>query len=167
MTRCRLSFANSRWGVLALTVATLALVVAMPAWRWIGTPPPAFEAYPVTTDVFLAQVDAMISAHATGAESEGLPVVHPPPGDLYLAVQRFRFMPVLELEAGHAYRLHVATVDGVHGFNFPLAGADLLLVPGRAAVMSLTPTTRGYYAMQCSEYCGLDHNRMKGWVRVE
>lgn len=150
-----------------LATATLALVVIMPAWRWVWAPVPLPETYPVTAEAFLTRVDAMTAAYATGEQTaDGLAVVHPPPGDIYLAAQRFRFTPVLELEAGRTYHLHVTTVDDVHGFTFPLANIDLLLVPDLAVVVHLAPIADGRYTIQCSEYCGLDHSRMKGWVRV-
>ncbi|VBB68726.1 Heme/copper-type cytochrome/quinol oxidase, subunit 2 [invertebrate metagenome] len=154
------------WGVVVLVAATLTLVSVMPAWRWIWNPEPFAETYPVTVESFLTRMDAMVARHGTGELLENTPVVHPPPGDIFLCAQRFRFFPMLELEVGHTYRLHVTTIDVVHGVYFPLTERNLLLLPGYAVVMTLKPVAAGHYVMQCSEYCGLDHSRMKGWVLV-
>ncbi|KAF0116412.1 MAG: cytochrome c oxidase subunit II [Rhodospirillaceae bacterium] len=155
------------WGAAAAVwVATFLLVAAMPAWWWPEGALPAPETSPLATETFLERVDAMTAAHATGERAGDIPVVHPPGGDVYLAAQRFLFTPALELEAGQTYRLHVAAVDGMHGFNFPLADADTMLIPGWETVMTLTPVAKGHYALQCNEYCGLEHSRMMGWVRV-
>ncbi len=163
----RESVSDSWWGVIILVTATLTLVSVMPAWRWVWSPEPRPVTYKITAASFLTQLDSMIATYWTGDLIEDIPLVHPPPGDIYLAAQRFRFFPVLELEMGRTYRLHLATTDSVHGFTFPLAQADLLLVPGSAAVVTLTPGVSGRYALQCSEYCGLEHSRMKGWVFVK
>ena len=162
----RVPVSDSWWGVISLVMATLALVSVMPAWRWVWSPELRPVPYEITAESFLTKLDSMIALYSTGDLIEEIPVVHPPPGDIYLTAQRFRFFPALELEKGRTYRLHVAAIDSVHGFTFPLAQADLLLVPGSATVVALTPGVIGCYAMQCSEYCGLGHNRMKGWVLV-
>lgn len=151
-----------------LAIASLAVIAAMPAWRWVLWAPALLpEAYHITTEEFLSKVNNMNVTHSTGELTEdGLPLIHPPPGDIYLTAQRFRFTPMLELEVGRTYRLHVATTDGTHGFTFPLADINTLLVQGQAVVIPLVPTQCGHYTIQCSEYCGLGHDRMKGWVRV-
>ncbi|OFX13156.1 MAG: hypothetical protein A2516_03120 [Alphaproteobacteria bacterium RIFOXYD12_FULL_60_8] len=148
----------------------LAAVIAyahMPAWQWMaegGALHP--ETYAIDPTAFAEKAEAMIAAYATGREDNGVPVVHPPEGDVYVVAHQFGFRPVLELEAGKSYRLHVSSVDILHGLNFPLADADTLIVPGQAQVLPLTPAQLGRFALQCSENCGLDHNRMKGWVEV-
>lgn len=154
---------------LSLTTAVLALVLfaAMPAWR--GYPVPAPESYAITTEAFEAKVEAMIAAHGTGEEDdEGAPVVRPPPGDVYLLARRWQFYPAIEFQAGATYRLHVASADILHGFHAGgiAGGIDLLLNPGGAHVVELAPERPGQIVLQCSEYCGLRHSRMKAWLKV-
>lgn len=154
-------------GVGIFVALALALLALMPAWRWMATSLPQPESYALPTADFVAKLDAMISRYGTGEKTEdGGTVVRPPPGDIYLSASRWRFDPMLELEVNKTYRLHVASVDVLHGFNFPLGGADLLLEPGKVFVMTVKAAHPGPYAMQCSEYCGLNHSRMKGLVRV-
>ncbi|MFN3077976.1 MAG: quinol oxidase [Alphaproteobacteria bacterium] len=157
---------RDRLAAVVFGILVVSLSAAMPAWRWIGKPPPVEERYATTADDFAQRVAAMTAAHATGEMDDEVPVVRPPAGDIYLLARRFGFSPVLELEVGKHYRLHVATIDVLHGLNLPLGGTDLLLLPGQAVVLPLTPTREGYHAVQCSEYCGLRHSRMKSHLRV-
>lgn len=159
---------NSRSLSVIYVIIALGLFAHMPVWGWImdgGAPMP--ESYEIAPEDFAEKMRSMSDAYATGEEESGIPVVHPPEGDIYLMAYKFGFEPVLELDAGKSYRLHVSSVDILHGLNFPLADADTLLSPGVARVMPLEPTESGRFAMICSENCGLDHNRMKGWVIVK
>jgi cytochrome c oxidase subunit 2 len=146
-----------------VAVAALALFAAMPLWRWVAAPP-AEERYAIEPAAFEAKVDAMTAAYATGAEVKGVPVVRPPAGDVYLLARRWEFHPVLELEAGKTYRLHVASSDVIHGFHS--AGVDRLLAPGSAAVLTITPDSAGSIGVQCSEFCGAEHNKMTARILV-
>lgn len=157
---------RERLTLVAFVAAAVALFAAMPAWRWIVAPPPAVERHPISAEAFAARVDAMVAAHTVGTTDDGVAVVRPPPGDIYLVARRWRFEPAFELDVGRTYRLHVTSADVMHGFNFPLGDADLLVMPGEDVVVSVSPTQSGRFAMQCSEYCGLEHSRMKAWVTV-
>ncbi len=149
------------WAAAVLALAMLVLVAAMPIWR--PAPPPG-EGYAIDPAAFAERVDAMIARHGTGEEVEGVPVVRPPPGDVFLLAQRFAFYPALELRAGVTYRLHATSLDILHGLHGP--DIDRLLVPGRAEVVELTPTAAGDLVLKCSEYCGSDHNAMTAVVRI-
>lgn len=153
--------ADRRLSWLFAAVAAV-LLAAMPAWRMSDQP--ASATYQQAPDAFEAKVEAMVAAHATGEADEEVPVVRPPPGDVYMLARRWQFYPVLELQAGETYRLHVASVDIVHGFH--LGGADLLLVPGQTSVVTVTPREGERPVIQCSEYCGLRHSRMTAWLRI-
>lgn len=155
-----------------LVLATaVALFAAMPAWR--GYPPPPVTSYAASPEAFSAKVEAMTAAHATGevtrdakdAMADGIPVVRPPAGDVYLLARRWQFWPIVELEAGRTYRLHVSSADILHGFHLN-RDIDLLLTPGIAHTFTVTPRPGERLVMQCSEYCGLLHNRMKATLRV-
>ena len=48
----------------------------------------------------------------------GVPVVRPPAGeDIYMLRRLWEWWPVLELEKGQSYRLHLSSVDWQHGFS--------------------------------------------------
>jgi cytochrome c oxidase subunit 2 len=145
------------------------LFAAMPVWRSASAP--AGEVYAITPEAFEARVAAEVKSFATGEsarfageDEEAIPVVHPPPGDVHVLARRWQFWPYLELEEGKTYRLHVGSADILHGFA--LAGADLLLAPGQAQVVTVTPRAGQPLVMQCSEFCGVRHNRMKASIRV-
>ena len=123
------------------------LLAAMPGWRG-GDPPPAYE-MPIAEFVAWQRDVA-----ASGTESADVPVL----------AQRFGFTPELELRAGHAYRLHLTTGDVVHSAT--LAGREVLLTPGMVQVVTVTPHAGDALALQCGEYCGIGHSRMRADIRV-
>ena len=161
----RLPADGRRWerlAVIGVGAVLVAAFVTMPAWR--GVPQAAFESEAMDATAFEAGYDAMVARYRVGETEDGLPVVRPPPGDVYIAAERWRFRPVLELQAGQSYRLHVASQDILHGVV--IAGHEALLVPGRAALLTLTPVGPGPISLVCSEYCGLEHNKMRSLMTV-
>ncbi len=49
---------------------------------------------------------------------DGRSFVHPPAGsDVYLIARLWQWWPMLELEEGKTYRLHLASMDWLHGFS--------------------------------------------------
>ena len=44
-------------------------------------------------------------------ELVGVPVVEPPPGDIYLQAKRYQFRPILRLKRGESYQLHISSLD--------------------------------------------------------
>ncbi|TAN62268.1 MAG: quinol oxidase [Magnetospirillum sp.] len=112
---------------------------------------------------FASSLEAMIAAHGTGREAEGLPVIRPPAGDVYLMAERWRFYPALELEAGRHYRLHVASADVVH--SLVLDGRDRLLIPGEVTRVDVVASPE-LGLPQCAEFCGNGHYKMKGAISV-
>ncbi|WP_142849584.1 quinol oxidase [Telmatospirillum sp. J64-1] len=159
---------RTRWDQLAaafVLAAGLGLFAAMPLWRWAGAPPQSRVAA-IDVAEFEQRVEDFVAAHGTGEVEDGLPVVAPPPGEVPVIARRWQFYPALRLEAGQRYELHVASTDILHGFALEGAGADLLLPGGSAGVVTLVPQAPGRLAIQCSEYCGIEHNRMRAWVEV-
>lgn len=149
-----------RWGAALLLAASLGLLAAMPAW-WTPSRPGS-SAGPA--EGFQARLEAMVTAHATGREADGMPVVRPPPGDVYLSAERYRFYPALELEAGQSYRLLVAATDVVHGIA--LGPHERILLPGQVVEIKVPTDRAGLFSPQCSEFCGNGHNRMKGRIEI-
>lgn len=145
----------------ALAVLLGVMFLAMPVWR--GQPRESGERYAIGDQEFMARVETMIRTSPLGVE-DGQPVLRPPPGDVYVTATRWSFAPALELVAGQSYRLHVASRDSLHGLV--IDGRETLLLPGTASVLTLTPAAPGRIALQCSEYCGLEHNKMRSWITV-
>lgn len=166
---------GERIALFAVIAAIVVLLAVMPAWRGYA-PPAAVGTYEIAPEDFAAKVEAQVVAYATGEVvverdhlgnplGEDIPVVRPPAGDVYVQAKRWSFGPILELRAGETYRLHVASIDILHGFHLS-DELDLLLVPGEAHSFEIRPVDGERLVMQCSEYCGIQHNRMKASVRV-
>lgn len=131
-----------RLAAAALTLLTIALLALLPAWR-MAEPKPAYMMPP---ELFRARVQAF--AHDKD-------VVEPMPGDVFLLAEPFRFWPELKLQPGQTYRLHIASVDGVHAVA--INGTEILLAPGDVWVAEIN----GPQDLRCNEYCGLGHNKMR------
>ena len=70
------------------------------------------------------------------------PVVHPPPGsDVYLMGRVYMWWPMLELEKGQSYRLHLSSIDLQHGFSLQPLNINIQVHPGYEMVVNMTPTT--------------------------
>jgi len=94
------------------------------------------------------------------------PVVAPPPGDVYLLAQRWKWYPILKLEKGQTYRLHVSSLDIQHGLSIQPTNLNFQILPGYDYVITLTPPQSGEFAIVCNEYCGLGHHTMIGQMIV-
>jgi cytochrome c oxidase subunit 2 len=148
---------------LMLLAATAALFAAMPAWHVTRDGGGSYAAH---ADLFLENVESQVAAFKSGAEEDGTPIIHPPAGDVYLSARRWSWYPSLELEVGKTYRLHVASVDIQHGLHLEIDGAHRLLPPGVVRVIELTPGKSGRFAIVCSDFCGVQHNKMSGFMTV-
>lgn len=158
MTEARID----RWGATLLLAATLGLLAAWPAWRMADTV--SADAYSQTPERFIQGAETYAAAHQIGAR-DGMVLVRPPSGaDVPLIARRFEFWPALELVEGQIYRLHVAAVDTVH--TMVVGGREYSLVPGQVRVIEVIPSVPGPLVLQCGEYCGLGHNRMRGMIEV-
>ncbi|MDH5211276.1 MAG: cytochrome C oxidase subunit II, partial [Betaproteobacteria bacterium] len=90
-----------------------------------------------------------------------VPVVRPPAGsDVYLVAQLWRWYPILELEAGKSYRIHLMSLDWLHGFSLQPENINIQVHPGYEHVLTVTPTNPGTYSIICNEYCGINHHQM-------
>jgi len=90
--------------------------------------------------------------------------------DLYLIAQQWEWTPQLELKAGVQYRLHIASRDIQHGFHLEKSATgmpiDILLQPERVYILPLKIEQEGQYAIGCTQYCGIAHNKMRGYLVV-
>ncbi|MBC7908624.1 MAG: quinol oxidase [Rhodospirillaceae bacterium] len=153
---------TDRWGAMALLAATLVLLGAWPVWRMVETVPT--DAYAQAPELFIQGAETYAAAHKIG-ERDGMPLVQPPPGsEIPVIARRFEFWPALELQAGQSYRIHVASTDTVH--TVVVDGREYSLIPGQVRVVEVTPASKKTIVIQCGEYCGLGHNRMRGTVTI-
>ena len=97
----------------------------------------------------------------------GVPVVKPPAGaDIYLLGRMWLWYPVLELERGQSYRLHLSSLDLQHGFSLQPININVQVHPGYEHVLTVTPNKSGEYTIVCNEFCGLGHHMMMGKIFV-
>ncbi|WP_337845461.1 hypothetical protein [Thermus sp.] len=154
------------WLILAALFAIVFLSAFMGLWHLTGSQTTHGEAYRVDPAAYREQVLAFAQRHQVG-ELNGIPVVAPPPGDVYLMAQTFTWYPVLKLKRGGTYRLHVASLDVPHGFSLYPHEWSIQLYPGYEWVYTFTPTKAGEYALVCNDFCGLGHHTMVGRILVE
>lgn len=145
----------------------LVLSAMMPLWAFTGNQNPSFETYRTTNIDFQKKVDAYVDKRRAG-EDKGVPVVAAAPGeDVYMLGRMWAWYPVLKLQRGQTYRLHLSSMDLVHGFSlFPL-NLNFMVLPGYEYVLTVTPTQAGDVYAVCNEFCGIGHHAMVGKIIVE
>jgi cytochrome c oxidase subunit II len=63
-------------------------------------------------------------------------------------------------------KLSMASEDVIHSFSIPAFRVRHDVIPGHYDSLWFTPTKTGRYHLFCTEYCGLWHSKMIGWVTV-
>ena len=108
------------------------------------------------------KTDEMVARHKVREETDlKIPVVKPPPGsDVYLIARLWSWWPMLELQAGQTYRLHLMSMDWLHGFSLQPENINIQVHPNYEHVLTITPTAPGTYSIVCNEYCGINHHTM-------
>jgi len=161
-----------RTEVLWITIAflwCLFMFYFMIAWHWTGKQNLANEAYRIAPEAYAAKVKAMTDQYTVRTETDqNIPVVHPPAGsDVYLAASLWQWRPILELEKNKTYRLHVSSLDWMHGFSLQPENINVQVLPGYEMVITVTPNKAGTNAVMCNEFCGIGHHTMLGRIYVK
>ena len=146
----------------------LIMFFAMIYWHVYGAQNLSNEAYRVDPEAYAAKAEEMVAQYKVREEGDtGLPVVHPPAGsDVYLVASSWQWYPVLELEKGQSYRLHLSSTDLQHGFSLQPVNINVQVHPGYDLVMTITPDETGTFGIVCNEYCGIGHHGMTGRIHV-
>ena len=126
------------------------------------------EAYRINPDAYAEKVEAAAALYTVREdEQSGMPVVHPPPGsDVYMLARLWEWWPILELEEGKEYRLHLSSLDWMHGFSLQPTNINLQIHPNYEMVVTITPDKAGEYGVVCNEFCGIGHHQMLGKLIV-
>lgn len=142
------------------------LFAMMPLWHYKGGQNPAGVRTRVDPEAFYARTMEFTKQYQVGAE-RGIPIVEPPAGsDIYMVGLTFSWIPILKLEAGKEYMLHLSSKDVNHGFSlFPL-NINFQIVPGYDYALRVTPTAAGDFRVICNEFCGIGHHAMVGRIIV-
>jgi cytochrome c oxidase subunit 2 len=85
-----------------------------------------------------------------------------------VVARRFAFEPAqIEVAVGEAVRLRVRSADGIHGLEIKkLKIKKAIPRGGDVVVIDFTAKDAGRFPILCSEYCGDDHDSMKGMLVV-
>lgn len=146
----------------------LVMFFMMIYWHAVGEQNLSNEAYRIDPEIFAERTEAMVEKYTVREQGEtGIPVVHPPPGsDVYLIARTWEWWPILELEKGESYRMHLSSMDWQHGFSLQPVNINLQVHPGYEMVFTMTPTGTGEFGIVCNEYCGIGHHEMLGRLIV-
>jgi cytochrome c oxidase subunit 2 len=102
----------------------------------------------------------------------------PPTGDIEIYVVGKQWMwkiqhpggqreiDTLHVPLGKTIRLVLASQDVIHSFYIPAFRLKHDAVPGTYETIWFKAIKLGHFRLECSEYCGLDHAKMKGEVIV-
>jgi cytochrome c oxidase subunit 2 len=147
------------------------LTLMMPLWYYFGKQNVPTESYRTTPAAFDAKVTAFVEKCKVGEDSINgvtLPVVEACDGkDIYLRARTWQWYPILQLEQGKEYRLHISSMDLLHGFSLQPVNINLEILPGYDYVATITPTSSGDFTIVCNEFCSLGHHTMVGKMIVK
>jgi cytochrome c oxidase subunit 2 len=146
----------------------LVMFFMMVWWHLEGRQNLSNEVYRIDPDLFAERTEAFAEQYAVGEEGDtGFPLVRPPPGsDAYMLGRLWEWWPVLELEKGQTYRLHLSSLDWQHGWSLQPTNINVQVHPGLEHVVTITPTDTGVFGVVCNEFCGPGHHTMVGRIRV-
>lgn len=144
----------------------MVLFAMMPLWHWKGGQNTTGIRHKVTPEAFQARTNEFIAEYRVG-EDRGIPIVEPPPGsDVYLLARMWSWTPILKLQKGAEYTLHLSSVDLNHGFNLFPQNINLQVVPDYDYALRIVPDEVGELRIVCNEFCGIGHHAMIGRMIV-
>ena len=90
------------------------------------------------------------------------------PRRIDIVARRFAFEPsVIDVTTGERVELAITSADGVHGIEIkPLKLKRQIPRGGEVVRIEFTSPAPGRYPIVCSEYCGANHDDMKGTLVV-
>ena len=156
------------WIIIAF-VWCMVMFFMMPYWHVYGKQNLSSETYRTTPDTFSKKTQAMVDRYTIRVETDQkIPVVQPPEGgDVYLIARLWQWWPILELEKGKTYRLHLTAMDYQHGFSLQPENINIQVLPGYEHVIKVTPNRAGIYSIICNEFCGINHHTMVSRLYVK
>jgi cytochrome c oxidase subunit II len=90
------------------------------------------------------------------------------PREIEVVARRFAFEPSdIEVEVNEPVRLLVRSADGVHGIEIKKVKVRKEIPRGgKVITIEFTPKEAGRFPILCSEYCGDEHDNMRGTLSV-
>ncbi|HJM82197.1 MAG TPA: cytochrome C oxidase subunit II [Nitrospinota bacterium] len=154
------------WITVALIWCIL-MTLIMPLWHVVGEHNPSAEYYRIAPEDFDKLTDEFIDKYKVGVEGD-FAVVEPPAGaDIFLRGSQWQWDPVLKLKVNETYRLHLSSIDVLHGMSIYPINLNFEAVPGYDYVLTITPTSTGTFNIICNEFCGISHHNMMGKIIVQ
>ncbi len=148
----------------------LIMFCMMVYWHIYGKQNLSGEVYRIDPSVYEQKVEAFAEKYKVRDEAgrtDSLPVAKAPPGsDIYMLARLWQWWPILELQKGQTYRLHLSSLDWQHGFSLQPVNINIQVHPGLEHIITLTPTEAGDYSVVCNEFCGIGHHTMVGRIHV-
>lgn len=158
--------AEKTWVVIAFAWC-MVLFAMMPLWHWKGGQNPSGIRRRVEPAAFYKRTLEFTNQYKVG-DDRGMPIVAPPPGaDVYLTAMSFQWTPILKLQKGKEYILHLSSLDVNHGFSLYPININFQVIPGYDYGLRVTPNASGDFRIICNEFCGIGHHTMVGRVIVE
>lgn len=153
------------WVVIAF-VWCMVLFAMMPLWHLKGGQNPSGVRRRTTPAAFYKRTMEFTQQYKVG-EDRGMPIVAPPPGaDVYLSAMTYQWTPILKLQKGKEYILHLSSLDMLHGFSLYPVNINFEVIPGYDYGLRVTPNAAGDFRIICNEFCGIGHHTMVGRVIV-
>ena len=88
--------------------------------------------------------------------------------EIQVTAKKYEFSPnVVKSKRGDHVRLVITALDRCHGFKLPAFHIDQKLEKGEAVTGEFTADQAGTFVFECSHFCGLGHQKMKGHLTVE
>jgi cytochrome c oxidase subunit II len=146
----------------------LVMFFMMIYWHLNGRQNLSTAAYRIDPAVFEKRTEDFAKKFKVRDEGNtGVPVVRPPANaEVYMLGRLWGWWPVLELERGRSYRLHLSSLDWQHGWSLQPVNINIQVHPGLEHVLTITPTETGTFGVICNEFCGIGHHTMMGRIHV-
>ena len=88
--------------------------------------------------------------------------------EIRVEARKYEFSPnEITVKRGDHVRLVITALDRSHGFKLPAFHIDQKLEKGEAVAVEFTADQAGTFVFECSHFCGLGHQKMKGHLTVE
>ena len=89
-------------------------------------------------------------------------------GRIKVTAKKYEFSPdVIRAKRGDHIKLVITALDRDHGFKLETFRIYQKLPKGEAVMVEFTADQAGTFPFECSHFCGLGHQNMKGWLAVE
>ena len=88
--------------------------------------------------------------------------------EIRVTARKYEFVPnVIKVKRGDHIRLVITALDRNHGFKLEAFHIDQKLPKGEPVSVEFTADQTGIFPFECSHFCGLGHQKMKGQLTVE